>query len=142
MGSTIIVVQRSLPFEFFVDQVCQREADEHLKEECPEQEMRCGLHIQPDVAVTKDAFVIAGADPLDLAISVSFEIGKAKPDGPDQREDIDRQQQEDRRAHEDPRNGAIAEPFDLACDALRCSGSGAGGGSVWHWTSLPEGKAQ
>ena len=95
--------------EFLVDQIGECEADQHLKKDRPEQEVRGRLHVQPDVAVGQDTLVIAQADVLHLAPrAVGFEIGKAEPDGPDQRKDVDGQQQEYRGADEDPRNGAVA----------------------------------
>jgi hypothetical protein len=43
-------------------------------------------------------------------------LQQAQPDRPDQRKNVDRQQQEYRRRHKDPRDGAIRKP----ADALGC----------------------
>ena len=59
-------------------------ANQDLKEDRPEQEMRRGLHIQPDVAVCQDALVVPEANKLRLAVqAVSAVVREAQPDRPD-----------------------------------------------------------
>ena len=112
--------------EFLVDQVGQREADQHLEEDRPEQEMRRRLHRVPDTRVVQDGVVIVQPDPFDRAVGpVGAEVRQAQPDRPDQREDVDRQQQRDGRRHEYPGDGAVRQSAD---PARQTAGPGLGDG--------------
>ena len=105
-------------FEFLVDQIGQREADQNLQDDRPDQEMRGGLHRVPDVGVGQDALVVAQTDPFNIAVrTVDAEVREAQPDRPDQRKDVHRQQQEDRRRYEDPGDRAIRKPSNTLCNA-------------------------
>ena len=72
--------------------------------------MRRHLHRVPDVGVGQDALVVAQADALDLGVRpVRAVVGEGEIDRPDQREDVDREQQQDRRRDEQPGDGAVGE---------------------------------
>jgi hypothetical protein len=77
--------------------------------------VRSSLHRQPDIAVGEDALIVAQADILHLAIgSVGAEVRERQIDRPDQRKDVDRQQQEDRRPDKNPGYRTVAQPPDFA----------------------------
>ncbi len=112
--------QDVVALELAVDEPGEREADQDLEEDGPDQEMRRGGHVRPDVLIGQDALVIAQADPLDLGIRfVRGVVGERKTDGPDQRKDVDRQQQEDRGGHEDPGDGPVRQTAHLAGEGRR-----------------------
>ena len=54
--------------ELAVDEPGQGEADDHLQDDGPDQEMRGGGHVRPDVFVGQNPRVVANADPLHLGI--------------------------------------------------------------------------
>ena len=85
--------------------------------------MRGGLHVEPDIGIGEDTLVVAQAHVVDFAVqAVGAEVRKAEVDRPDQRKDVDREKQEDRRANKDPRNRAVAKTFDLARNTRRRGG--------------------
>ena len=70
--------------------------------------MRGGLHIQPGVGICQNTLVVPKPDILDLSPDpIGLVVGKAKLDGPDQRKDIDRKQQEYRWRDEYPGDCAV-----------------------------------
>ena len=100
----------SVPAEFSVDQVGESEADQRLEHDRPDDEMRGHLHPVPDVGIGQDALVEAQSDVLDLGVRpVRPVVGEREIDRPDQRKDIDRKKQEDRRSDEEPRKHAIGK---------------------------------
>ena len=107
-------------FEFPVDEPCQPETDQHLKQQCPEQEMRSGLHREPDVAVGKDAFVVAQSNPFDISVgSICPVVRETQADRPCERKDVYCEKQEDRRSDERPCDGAVRQAPNPPRDTLR-----------------------
>ena len=123
--------------ELTVDEQRQTEADDHLQRNRPDDEMRCHLHALPDILIGQDVDVVGESDEAQRRVrQVRFVIGEREPDRPEQRKDIDRQQQHDRRRDEEPGDAAIGEAADAPGDAERgsrgdavdeCLGSLAGG---------------
>ena len=102
--------------EFLVDQIGQREADQHLQNNGPDQEMRRRLHRVPDIWISQDASIVSQPNPFDIIVrAVHPEIGEAQPDRPDQRKDINGEQQKDRRRHKYPSNRSIRQASYVAC---------------------------
>ena len=84
------------------------------------EEMGRGLHRQPDVFIRQNALIVSQADIVDLPVGpVGAKIGEAQIDRPDQREDVHRQQQKDRRQNEKPGYGAIAQAPDFGSNRGR-----------------------
>ena len=97
-----------MPLELAIDEQRQAEAEQHLKEHRPANKMRGRLQIAPDVLAGQQALVVACADPLHLpARLIGAVVGEGQHNRPDQRKDVDRQQQQDRRQNEDPGHHAI-----------------------------------
>ena len=114
----------AVPSELSVDEERQTEADDDLENHRPAQEVRGRLQVLPDVLFVEDAFVVAQTDPLDVRIGpVCPEVREAEPDGPQQREDVDGEQNQDCRGDEEPDDGSVGETADLAGE--RVAGSGA-----------------
>ena len=110
--------------ETLVDQQRKREAEQHLEQDRPEHEMRRDLHRMPDVGIGENTAVVLQPHPVRApAGPIRLEIGEGELDGPDQREDIDRQQQQDGRSDKDPGDGAVGDPAQPARQGLR-RGSG------------------
>ena len=96
--------------ELAVDQVGEPEAEHGLDDDGPEHEVRRRLHRDPDVGVGQQPLVVAQPHPLDLGVRpVGAVVGEAEPDRPDQREDVDRQQQHDRRGDEQPGDRPVGQ---------------------------------
>ena len=67
------------------------------------QEVRGGAHVLPDRLVGQHAPVVVDAHPRDFGVGpVGAEIGERQPDRPQQREDVEGQQQRDGGADEEP----------------------------------------
>ena len=76
-----------------------------------------GLHGGPGAFVSQDPDVIPQPDELDLFVrAVGPVVGEGKPHGPDQREDVDRKEEKDRRRHEEPCDRPVGKATDLARD--------------------------
>ena len=81
-----------------------------LQQDRPEHEMRRRLHRRPDVRVGQHRLVVVDADIRGRRVrTVGAVVGEREPDRPDQREDVDRQQQDDRRRDEQPGDGPIGQ---------------------------------
>ena len=111
-----------------VDQVGEREADQRLQQDRPEQEVRGRLHRGPDIGVVQDRHVVIDADVDHRRIGpVGAVVGERQPDRPDQRKDVDRQQQHDRRRDEQPRQRAVRQAAHTACHRSRGGAGDAAG---------------
>jgi hypothetical protein len=84
--------------ELTIDQERQAKAQNHLEEDRPADEMRGDLKIAPDVLARQQALVVAQANPLDLPAGlIGAVVGEAEVDRPQQRKDVDREQEKDAR---------------------------------------------
>jgi hypothetical protein len=82
--------------------------------------VRRRLHRQPDIAVGQDALIVAQADIFHFPVGpVGAEVRERQVDRPDQREDVDRQKEEDRRSDEHPGNGPVTQAADFARNSWR-----------------------
>jgi hypothetical protein len=98
----------AVALELLVDQPGQAEADNHLQEHGPAQEVRRDLQGVPDVAVAEHAAVVVEPDELDRLVQpVGPVVGERQPNGPQQRKYVDRQQEHDGRRDEQPGDGAV-----------------------------------
>ena len=112
-----------------VNQIGQRKANQRLQQDGPEHEMRRRLHRGPDIWVGEDRGVVVDADVADLGIGpVGAKVGKRQLDRPDQRKDIDCQQQQHRRRDKQPDDGPVRQAAHFRCQRHRC-GSGDALGS-------------
>ena len=102
-----------MPAELPVDEQRQAEPDQHLEQDRPEDEMRRRLHRCPDVGIGQDVDVVVDADGSVLhPPHVRLVVRERHVDGPQQREDVDREQQHDRWRDEEPRDRAIGHPAE------------------------------
>ena len=106
--------------EALVDQVGEAEADQGLDGDGPQDEMRRHLHVVPDVGIGQHALVVAQAHPQHrLVRPVGAEVREGEPDRPDQREDVDREQQGDRRRDEQPGDRPVRQAAHAAGEGRR-----------------------
>ena len=102
-----------MPAELPVDQIGECKTNQRFEEDRPEHEGRGGLHRDPHLGVAEDALVVRQADVLDdLVGPVGPVVGKAQPDRPDQRKDVDGEQQQHRRCNEQPGDRAVRQALD------------------------------
>ena len=93
-------------------------------------EMRSRLKMLPNVLVGEDVDVIVDADEPCRVRQVRHESGERQTDRPDQRKDVDREQEKHRRGNEQPDDGPIGRSGDaprtlrrrLVCGAIRQRG--------------------
>ena len=99
-----------VPSKATVDEVGKREAQHGLQQDRPEQEMGGRLHRRPNVRIGEHRNVVVDADVGDRRIRpVGAIVRERKVDRPDQRKDVDREQQHDRRRDEEPGNDPIGQ---------------------------------
>ena len=106
--------------ELAIDQIGQREADDGLQQDRPEHEMRRRLHALPDFRVRQDRLVVIEPDIAQRRVgAVGAVVREGELDRPDQREEVDREQQDHRRRDEEPGDGPVGEAPDPAGDRGR-----------------------
>ena len=105
--------------EFAVDQIGEREAEQRLDSDRRQHEACRHLHGLPDVRVAEQVGIMLEAQPPHRCIRpIRPIIRERQPNGPDQREDVDRQQQHDGRRDEQPGDRAVGQPADTIRDRL------------------------
>jgi len=133
--------------ESAVDQQRQTEPQHKFERDRPQHEMRGRLHGGPHVGIGQYVAVVVEADIGDRGIgAVGPVVGEGKLDRPQQREDIDRQQQYDRRRDEQPGDGPVGHPAEPPCQSAWRAGDGLLGegahvGPVFHGSGHARGGA-
>ncbi len=107
--------------------------------------MRGRLHGEPDVLVAEDARVVVDPDVLQhLVGTIGAVVREGQPDRPDQRKDVDRQEEDNGRRDEDPRDRPVRQAADPFRQRLRRrhggAGREAGNGGVGHGRALNSGR--
>jgi hypothetical protein len=114
--------------ELAIDEIGEREADQGLQDDGPDDKMSGRLHGRPNVRVGQDGMIIVGAEIADGGVgAVGAVVCEREVDRPHQGKDVDRQQQHHGRGDEHPRDGLVGEAADAPAEAL-----GRGEGSPLH----------
>ena len=93
-----------------VDQQRQTKSDDDLQDNSRDHKLSGRLQANPHVLIGEDITVIVQADEPQRQIGhAQIEAGERQPDHPDQREDVDRQQQRNCRRYEQPGDSAIRQ---------------------------------
>ena len=96
--------------ELAIEQQREREAEQQLQRDRADQEVRRRAHVVPDRFVAQNALVVGDAGPQDVGVRlVSAVVGERQVDRPQQRKDVEGQQQDDRRRDEQPRERSIRQ---------------------------------
>jgi hypothetical protein len=74
----------------------QTEADQDLQRDRPKHEMRSDLEVRPKILIGEDVDIVIDADETGGVRQVGHQAGEGEPDCPDQRKNVDREQQDHR----------------------------------------------
>src|SRR6476659_10516376 len=95
--------------EFAIDQIGESETDERLQRYRPEDEMSRHLHRVPDFGIAEDVRVVCRADGDDRSVwTVGLVVREREIDRPEERKDVDGEQQDNRRRDKEQRIQAYA----------------------------------
>ncbi len=106
--------------EFTVDEIGEPKSDGRLKRNRPEHEMRGRLHRSPHISRAQDVAIPLGAEIDERPVgTIGLIVGEGQINRPDQRKDIDRQQEHDSRRDKEPSDGTIRKAANAARNFIR-----------------------